>query len=406
MLLILALSLVFLQTLTPEVIEHAQAGDAALKEHRLDDAVREFQKVVELQPKSASGYANLGDAYFEKGDFGKAIPELRHALELNPKLMATHQALGVALLVQGDADGAIPHLEQTRNPALAGLALLEAGRLGSAIVALDAALKQQPGDPDLLYYFGRANMLAAQQTAMTLRKIGPAKQRDAAPDARDVAALEAAVAADPLNPALLTAFEGAAENTSKQAFDAVLQRAPGSARAYQIAAERDAAAQRWGDAEKEFEQALQLRPYTSGVHIALGNVLLSEGKWSPALVEFAAEATLRPASADVAYRHGVVLLEFGRTGMALDELARADRLKPNNPEILAAIAKAALAAHDPARAESELLALLSIEKQGDMAAAAHEQLAKIYRAQGKTAEAAAQQAAYDHLKQNSGGSTK
>ena len=85
-----------LQAFTPEVIEHAQAGAAAQKEHKWDIAIREFRKVIELQPDSVSGHANLGESYFQSGDYASAIPELQRALQLNPNLMGTHQTLGVA----------------------------------------------------------------------------------------------------------------------------------------------------------------------------------------------------------------------------------------------------------------------------------------------------------------------
>src|ERR1017187_6368724 len=93
-----------LQSLTPEVIEHAQAGAAAQQQGRLDVAIQEFRRVTELQPNSAAGHANLGDAYFQNGEYGAAILELELALRLNPNLMGAHQTLGVALLVQGNPD--------------------------------------------------------------------------------------------------------------------------------------------------------------------------------------------------------------------------------------------------------------------------------------------------------------
>ncbi len=125
-----------LQSLTPEVIEHARAGADAQQQGRLSVAIQEFRRVTELQPNSAAGHANLGDAYFQNGDYSAAIPELELALRLDRNWMGTHQTLGVALLLQGNPEGALPHLEQTRTPELLGLAYLETGRLGSAIMAL------------------------------------------------------------------------------------------------------------------------------------------------------------------------------------------------------------------------------------------------------------------------------
>src|SRR5581483_3156750 len=65
---VLACCVFFLQSVTPEIIEHARAGAAA--------------------------HANLGDAYFQNGDYDQAIAELETALRINPKLMGSHQTLG------------------------------------------------------------------------------------------------------------------------------------------------------------------------------------------------------------------------------------------------------------------------------------------------------------------------
>jgi hypothetical protein len=41
------------QGLTPEVIEHAQAGTAAMKQGRFDTAIQEFRQVTAAMPISA-----------------------------------------------------------------------------------------------------------------------------------------------------------------------------------------------------------------------------------------------------------------------------------------------------------------------------------------------------------------
>ena len=247
-----------LQSPTAEVIEHAQAGAAALKQGKPDVAIQEFRRVTELQPGSAAGHANLGDAYFQNGDYGAAIPELDLALRINPNLMGTHQTLGVALLVQGSPEEALPHLEKNRTPELLGLAYLETGRLGSAIMALQAALNNQPNDPDLLYYFGRATGSAAKRTLDQLAKVNPdmaRKSSDAAANEsrppQDVVELQKALAKQPNDADLLLAFSRAAALASRRAFDRILQSSANSARAHQVLAERYFESGRLPEAERE-----------------------------------------------------------------------------------------------------------------------------------------------------------
>jgi tetratricopeptide (TPR) repeat protein len=391
----------FVQSLTPEVIEHAQAGAAAQKQGQYDVAIKEFRRVTELQPNSASGHANLGDAYFQNGEYGSAIPELEEALRLNPKLMGSHQMLGVAMLLQGDAAGALPHLEQTHTPELLGLAYLETGRLGSAIMALQVSLQRQPNDPDLLYYFGQAAAQAGRRTANQLAKMDPnlasAKEREQRP-LRDVATLQTALAKQPNDPDLLFDFQRAAALASKLAFDKILESSAGSARAHQVAAERYMGLGRLPDAEIEYSESLRLKPYAPGVHLALGNVLAAQGKARAAIVQFRLEVNLRPADVNARYRLAAALLAEGQANEAVAEFGSADRLRPNTPEILLALGKAAAAARDDGRAEQSWRKLLTIDHASDFASEAHLCLAGMYREAGKKPEADSEMAAYQRLK--------
>ena len=398
-----------LQSLTPEVIEHAQAGAAAQQQGRLDVAIQEFRRVTELQPNSAAGHANLGDAYFQNGEYGAAIPELELALRLNPNLMGAHQTLGVALLVQGNPEEALPHLEKVRIPELLGLAYLETGRLGSAITALQAALDRQPNDPDLLYYFGRATAFASKRTFDQLAKVNPdlARKISAAADnesrpPQDVVNLQQALAKQPNDADLLFAFSRAAALASRQAFDRILQSNANSARAHQVLAERYLESGRLPEAEREYAESLRLKPYTSNVHLALGDVFAAEGNWSAAVAQFRMESKLRPASADAFYSLGSVLLQQGQASGAVEELASADRLRPDTPQILLALGKAAFAANDAARAEASWIKLLGIDKESDLAASAHLELATLYRRAGRSQEADREMAAYEQSKKPGG----
>lgn len=395
----------FLQGPTPEVIEHAQAGAAAMQQGKLNVAIQEFRKVTELQPDSAVGHARLGDAYFQNGDYGAAIPELELALRFNPNMNDTHQTLGIALLLQGDPEAALPHLEKVRTPELLGLAYLETGRLGAAMAALDAALARQPNDPNLLYYFGRATASASKLSADQLAKLKtePARPTGGGADnasrpPQGLLSLQDALAKHPNDRDLLLAFSQAAAQASQKAFDQILESSASSARAHQVLAERDFESGRLADAEREYVESLRLKPYTANVHLALGNVLAAEGKWPAAVAQFRMETQLRPLSADAFYSLGSVLLEQGQARGALDDLAQADRLRPDTPEILLALGRAAFAAREAARAEASWTRLLGIDNKSGLAASAHLGLSTLYRQAGRSLEATREMAAFEELK--------
>jgi tetratricopeptide (TPR) repeat protein len=394
-----------LQNVTPEVIEHAQAGEAAARQGRLDVAIQEFRKVIELQPNSAVYHAHLGDAYFKNGQYEEATAELKTALRLNPEMLDTQQSLGIILLIEGNAEEALPHLEKMRSPELLGLAYLETGRLPAAVTALRAALDRQPNDPNLLYYFGRATALASQRTRNQVAKLNPdlartinstAKSEPRSP--QDVVTLQDVLAKNPNDVNALYAFTQAAAQASKQAFDQILQSHADSARAHQVLAERYVEDGRLADAEREYGEALKLRPNASNVHLALGNVLAAEREWPLAVIQYRLETQLQPASAEAFYKLGSTLLHEGQARAAVEQLAQADRLKPNTPPILLELGRAAFATHDAARAEACWTKLLSFDSQSRFAASAHSGLSALYRQAGRLQEADRETAAYEKLR--------
>jgi len=398
-----------LQSITPEVIEHSQAAEAAARQGKFSVAIEEYRKVTALQPNSALAHARLGDAYFQNGEYAEAIPELETALRFNPAAVQVHQTLGVLLLMQGDAEAALPHLEKGHSPELLGLAYLETGRLGSAIAELEAALVKQPNDPSLLYYFGRATDVASKRSAEQLAKLTPtlAGKSSAAADIgngnakwppQDLLSLQSSLAKQPNDPGLLSAFSRATEQVSKQAFDRILQSSANSARAHQVLAERYVDSGHLPEAEREYAASLALTPNAPFVHLALGNVFASEGKWSAAVAEFRQETQLRPLSADAFYSLGSALLEQREPRSALVQLVEADRLRPDTPQILLALGRAAFAAQDVTRAEAAWTKLLGIDDQSGLAASAHLGLSMLYRQAGKSLEADHEKAAYEKLK--------
>ena len=74
---LLFLWLAWQTTVSPEALQHLQAGTEVLKQRRLDVAIAEFRKVTELEPTQAAGFVNLGEAYMENQDYGGAIPPLK-----------------------------------------------------------------------------------------------------------------------------------------------------------------------------------------------------------------------------------------------------------------------------------------------------------------------------------------
>jgi len=336
------------QTLSPEAVQHMQAGIAADKQQQFDVAIAEFRKVTELEPTYADGFISLGQAYMEKHDFASAVKPLKRALEVNSDLAPAHQLLGYALIAQGYAAEAIPHLQRVDDKTGLGIAEIQTGQLPEAVANLQAALAARPNDQDLLYYLGRASGLL-----------------------------------------------------SKQSIDTLLAAYPDSARAHQALAENYFVLRQMPEAEKEYQEALRLRPDMPEVHLELGEVYAGAFQWAKAEMEFRTQAKLQPGNAEAAYRLGTALLEEGKAREARAELLRADKLMPDMPETLYSLGKAASLEGDTATAEKDWTKLLSIEKDTSLAAQAHFGLSGLYRKQGKTAAAQHEMQEFQRLQTSS-----
>jgi tetratricopeptide (TPR) repeat protein len=342
--------LLALQTSAPSpALQHLHAGVEAEKSNQLDAAVAEFQKAAELDPKLAVAFVDLGDVYIEKHDYAAAIPPLRRAVELSPALEGAHRLLGYALLAQGYASEAIPHLEKAHEVDALGIALLEAGRLPDAVTVLQKALAQNPNDPDLLYYYGRASGLL-----------------------------------------------------SKQVFDELEARFPDSARAHQMMAQDYAALRDVPAAEREFLEALRLRPQTAGLHLEFGELYARAQQWDKAAEQFQLETETQPGSPEAFYRLGEALVQLGKFHEAGEALAHSDQLKQDMPETLYMLGKAAAMDGDEDLAQKSWVHLLREEKDTDLAAQAHFGLAGIYRKQGKSADADREMEEFHKLQGNTG----
>jgi Flp pilus assembly protein TadD len=121
---------------------------------RVDEAVIQYQKALEIKPDFADPHYNLGLIQQRRGRLEEAIADYQQALEIKPDFANAHNNLGVALQRRGRTAEAIAHLQTAVEiqPALAdahnnlGLALADVGRLTDAIAHYHKALQINPDD--------------------------------------------------------------------------------------------------------------------------------------------------------------------------------------------------------------------------------------------------------------------
>jgi tetratricopeptide (TPR) repeat protein len=341
---VLAAALLFQSSTPPvsaEVARHVRAGMDAQKAGKQNEAIAEFKTVTELAPTLAAAFVNLGAAYLQAHEYGAAVAPLKRSLELNAELVGAQQMLGYAYLAQGYAGEAIPYLEKAKAEEALGIALVKVGRFREAIGALTTGLSKHPDDPELLYYLGRASGLL-----------------------------------------------------SKETFDRLEASFPDSARAHQALGENYAVLKQIPQAEKEYLEALRTRPDAPGIHLSLGLLYEAASDWAQAEEQYRAEAALQPGDAEPAYRLGNALLQQGNVPQAKTELDRANQLRPEMPETLYALGKARALTGDAAGAAKAWMQVVTLSKEGPLAAQSHFELASLYRKQGKLEDAAREMKEY------------
>ena len=79
-----------------EATRHNNRGLNYYKQGKLDTAIAEFKKALEINPGLIEARNNLGNAYHDQGNLTDAIAEYQKAIEINPNDAETHYNLGNA----------------------------------------------------------------------------------------------------------------------------------------------------------------------------------------------------------------------------------------------------------------------------------------------------------------------
>jgi Tfp pilus assembly protein PilF len=204
------------------------AGLAHLRENRPALALEQFKKAIKEDPKNAYAYKGLGLTYAQLGKLSDAVASFRKALELNPYYVDVRNDLGTVLVLSGKrAEGKAEFLAAFNDPTNPtpeissrnlGQAYLEeknyreavnwfrtsftrnksypepylgfaeaVGALGhpdEAVGPLEVALKETPGQPDLLVALGQAYYKTGRFTEARSRLEEAARRDPAGPAGR------------------------------------------------------------------------------------------------------------------------------------------------------------------------------------------------------------------------------
>ena len=135
-------------------------------EGKLDLAIKDFDKAIELNPEFAEAYNNLGNAYDDKGDFDKAIVNFNTAIKFKSDFVEVYVNRGVAYGKRDEFNKAINDFTIAINldPDHAGAyfnrgnACLLKGEIDTAIENYDTAIKLDSDDAQSYCHRGLARL--------------------------------------------------------------------------------------------------------------------------------------------------------------------------------------------------------------------------------------------------------
>jgi len=327
-----------------------------LNHGRLDEAERDFRRVLQLRPQTGGAYANLGVVHMRRKEWGKALENLEKAERLMPQVAGIRLNIGLAYYRQNEFAKAIPVFEsvvrdqpdaaEARN--LRGQCYFFTKRWADAASTLEPLWAQHSEEPHYLYMLSKAAHLAGQKDLDErawdqLMKVGDSGaagfhllmgneflqlgQWDSA-----LGELQIEAQANPNLPYVhyylgqtylkKQEFEHAREEFLK---DAAIE--PNVAANYDELGETYWLMQDDANAEKSYREALLRDPGLANSHLGLARIYQRQEKYAAALVEIDSTIKLDAARSDVHYMRGQVLLHLDRKDEAKKEVAEAARLE-------------------------------------------------------------------------------
>jgi tetratricopeptide (TPR) repeat protein len=118
---------------------HYNFGNALMQKGRVDEAMIQYQKAIEINPNFADAHNNLGIALIQNRRLDEAINQFQKALDLDPNNGEARYNLGNCLLQKGQLDQAIFQFQE--------------------------ALRLNPGDSDAQNNLATAQALAHQSAS-------------------------------------------------------------------------------------------------------------------------------------------------------------------------------------------------------------------------------------------------
>jgi tetratricopeptide (TPR) repeat protein len=322
---------------------------------RIQDAVRIYEEIVQLDPNSFEALNNLGVIYSHMGDYKRAAGAYEHALAVRPGSFPVLMNLGIVYFKAGDFKRAAEPLTQAvalepssfQALALLGLTEYSAKDFAGACGHLAKAVAAQPGNSTLEYMLAESYLRTGQEQSVLDRF--QKETTGAATSATDHMllgtaydglghvgqAMEELKSAATISPDGLDVHFGLGYLYWKQhddtraaaEFEREMEAAGWVAESEAYLGDIGLRQDRWEAGRAMLEQALTLNPGIRLAHLDLGILDMRKKDYGAAAAEFQKAIQLDPARADAYERLARVYAAEGNAKMEQRELAIAGKLR-------------------------------------------------------------------------------
>ncbi len=447
----------------PSARNYSYLAIAEAANGKLNRAIADFKKGIQLGDRSPSSFDNLGLAYLQERQPEDAIQEFRKAIQADPSYAPAHYGLGVALMSSGRAAEASKVFEEARrqtpsdprvwaelveaqfesgnpnqatetaqdaveaipnNPRLAvtlASLCMHHHRFQAARDLLEDANELMPRDPEVRLLLARTSLEAGEplEALAVLHGLSVSgKQADEELETRGEAEaltgslaaaqkdLASAVNDSPHNARYLTneawllQLRGQYDEAIRVLAPARMQDPTTPLIPYRIAVSYYFLHQ-YAQTEQYCREAVRVNPRFEAAYLLMGIMELKEKAARAAVVDLEKAVTLNPGEALVHRELGVAMLQGGNQAGAGKQLDEALRLDPKDAESYYWRAKVLAIQGAKRRAITDLNASIILNPNY---AAAYQELARLYAETGQPQQAAKMLAA--EKKQSTASSTK
>ena len=364
-----------------------------------------LRKVIAMSPTFGRAHLTLGKALLQDGKVPEAISELQEAARLDPQSGEAHYQLGLAMARAGRKDEGTAELQKGRELSSAdernqnvnldiaeGRAALDKGDLDQAATKFRHAIKLQPESSDAQRYLGvvlekqgdAAGASDAYEKAVDLNP-GDVSARQSLQKLQDVP-----VATD--DPAQVAQFESYVRDGRfkevQPLLAAYVEQRPKSSWGWYALGYSLFAQQKIGESIQALAKSLQLDVKSAEAHKILGRDLMVIGRFDAAQIEFEQGIRYNPQSAEMHYNLGKLFSMLDNWGPGRREFDAALRIDPSYVEALDALGltQEALGDNPGAMASYEKAIALNQARNGKFASA-HVNLSAYYNRTGDAEKA-------------------